>query len=103
MPLVLCLLAALAFSVGGIFMKVAGGPHLSGPTAGFLTLFAVGATLQAMALRDEELGPTYLLVLGLEASLALLFGTLLFAEPVTATKLGAALLIVGGIALLRIG
>jgi small multidrug resistance pump/quaternary ammonium compound-resistance protein SugE len=102
MPLTLCLLSALAFTVGGIFMKAADGPRASFWTVGFLTLFGVGAALQAQALRGAALGPTYLVVLGLEAALALAFGTLFFAEPVTVNKLAAVLLIVSGIALLRI-
>jgi multidrug transporter EmrE-like cation transporter len=101
MPLTLCLLAALAFTAGGIVMKVADGVRLSFATASFLALFAAGAALQATALRGADLGPTYVVVLGLEAALALVFGTLFYAEPVTVPKLAAVLLIVAGIALLR--
>ncbi len=102
MALTLCLLAALAFTVGGVLMKAAGGLRPSSATVAFLTLFAVGAALQAQALRGAPLGATYVVVLGLEAALALAFGTLFFGEPVTVHKLAAVLLIVGGIALLRI-
>lgn len=83
-------------------MKAADGLRASSATVAFLTLFAVGAALQAQALRGAPLGTTYVVVLGLEAALALAFGTLLFAEPMTVHKLAAVLLIVGGIALLRI-
>jgi multidrug transporter EmrE-like cation transporter len=52
-------------------------------------------------MRGTELGATYLIVLGLEAALAVAFGALLFAEPMTLSKAAAVLLIVGGIAILR--
>ena len=45
---------------------------------------------------------TYVIVLGLEAVLAVSFGALLFAEPLTTSKVTAVLLIVGGIAMLRL-
>ena len=102
MPLVLCVLAALAFTIGGIFMKFADGLRHGAAAAAFVLLFAAGAALLSEAMRDAELGTTYIIVLGLEASLALLFGATLFAEPVTTVRLGAVLLIVSGIALLRL-
>ena len=46
-------------------------------------------------------GATYVIVLGLEAVLAVSFGALLFAEPLTTSKATAVLLVVGGIAILR--
>lgn len=101
MQIVLATLAALSFTVGGIFMKRADGLHDAFATGLFLLLFAVGAAMQSHAMRGAELGGTYVLVLGLEAALALAFGAVLFAEPLTAPKIGAVLLIVGGIALLR--
>ena len=101
MQLVLASLAALFFTVGGIFMKRADGLHNGSATAVFLMLFAAGAAIQSLAMRGAELGATYIVVLGLEAALALVFGTLLFGEPITLPKVGAVLLIVGGIAVLR--
>jgi len=102
MHLVLAALAALCFTVGGIFMKQADGLRHGSPTALFLLLFAAGAAVQSQAMRGAELGTTYVVVLGLEAALALAFGTFLFAEPTTLPKIGAILLILGGIALLRV-
>jgi multidrug transporter EmrE-like cation transporter len=101
MQLVLASLAALFFTVGGIFMKRADGLHDRPATALFLLLFGVGAVIQSLAMRGAELGATYIVVLGLEAALALAFGTLLFGEPITLPKVGGVLLIFGGIALLR--
>jgi multidrug transporter EmrE-like cation transporter len=101
MQLALASLAALLFTVGGIFMKHADGMRHASATALFLLLFALGAAVQSQAMRGAELGATYIVVLGLEAALALAFGTFLFAEPLSLSKIGAVLLIVIGIALLR--
>jgi multidrug transporter EmrE-like cation transporter len=101
MQLVLSSVAALSFTVGGIFMKHANGLQNHPAAALFLLFFMVGAAMQSHAMRGAELGTTYLLVLGLEAAFALAFGTFLFAEPLTIVKLTAVVLIVTGIALLR--
>jgi quaternary ammonium compound-resistance protein SugE len=101
MPLALAALAAFAFTLGGVLMKYADGLNRPLPAVGFLVLFGAGAVAQSLALRDVELGTTYILVLGLEAALAFGFGIVLFGESVTATKAAAVLLILTGIALLR--
>lgn len=101
MTFALPVLAALAFTCGGVFMKHADGLRHAWPIVGFVTLFGVGAALQSQAMRGAELGATYILVLGLEALLAFGLGVSLFGEPVTVPKLSAVVLIVAGIALLR--
>ena len=101
MQLVLAGVAALFFTVGVVFMKRADGHRNASATAVFLVLFAVGAAVQSHAMRGAELGPTYVVVLGLEAALAVALGAILFAEPLTLAKAAAVLLIVGGIAILR--
>jgi multidrug transporter EmrE-like cation transporter len=101
MHLTLASLAALLFTVGGIFMKRADGLQHAAPVMTFMLLFAAGAALQSQAMRGSELGATYIIVLGLEAVLAVTLGVVLFAEPLTLRKVGAVVLIVGGIALLR--
>ena len=102
MQLILASLAALAFTVGGIFMKYAEGLRNVSASMLFLAMFGFGAVLQSLAMRGTELGSTYIMVLGLEAALAFGFGSFIFGEPVTARKIAAILLIVSGIALLRI-
>jgi quaternary ammonium compound-resistance protein SugE len=101
MQLMLAVLAAFAFTIGGIFMKYADGLRNVWPCVVFLLMFGFGAVLQSQAMRGAELGPIYILVLGLEAALAFGFGSLIFGEAVTLTKVAAVLLIVSGIALLR--
>ena len=62
-----------------------------------LALFAIGAALTALAIHVRgELGPAYLIVLGLEAVLAFVFGATLFGEhPNLGRILGLALLVSG--------
>ena len=102
MHLVLGSVAALSFTVGGIFMKRADGLQNVTAAALFLLLFVIGAAMLSYAMRGAEMGATYIVVLGLEATLAFGFGAYLFAEPVTLPKIGAVALIVAGIALLRL-
>jgi multidrug transporter EmrE-like cation transporter len=63
--------------------------------------FAVGAALQTLAMRDQEMTTTYVVVLGLEAVAAYLIGALLLDEITTDAKLGGIALVVVGIMLLK--
>lgn len=94
-------LAAVSFAVGGIFMKLSEGITRLPATVAMLLLFVLGAGLQALAMTRRDLGVIYILVLGAEAVLAFGFGAFIFDEAVTARRLLAVALIVGGIALLR--
>jgi multidrug transporter EmrE-like cation transporter len=89
--------AALAFTIGGIFMKLSQGLSQPMPTLAMLGLFAIGAALLTLSIDARgELGPAYLVVLGLEAVLAFAFGAMLFGEQANGARvLGLALLVVG--------
>jgi len=89
--------AAFTFTVGGVFMKWSQGLTQPLPTLAMLVLFVIGAALLTLSIDVRgQLGPAYLIVLGLEAVLALAFGALLFGENASAPRLlGLALLIVG--------
>jgi multidrug transporter EmrE-like cation transporter len=63
-------LAAIMYVSGGAFMKYSQGLTRALPTVGLTVLFSAGALIQARAMRHEELGTSYILVLGLEALLA---------------------------------
>lgn len=97
----LLLLASLAYSVGGIFMKTSQGLTRLGPSAAVFALFVIGAGLQSVAMRKSELGTAYVFVLGLEAILAFSFGLCLFGEAFTTSKLTGVALIIVGISLLH--
>src|SRR5262249_20941554 len=99
----LALLAALLFSVGGYFTKLSAGLTARGPTAAMFALFVLGAGAQALAMRDETMAVTYVIVLGLEAVMAYLLSTLVLHEASSAIRVGGIVLVVAGIVLLRSG
>ena len=93
--------AALFFTVGGIFMKLSEGLTKFWPTLIVFALFAIGAALQTLAMKREDLAVTYLWVVGLESILAFAFGVLLFSESCTPARIAGVALIAGGIISLR--
>ena len=93
--------AALAYAAGGVMMKRSDGFRNAMPSALVFVCFALGATVQTFALKRQELGSGYVIVLGLEAIAALALGARLYREPVDATKLAAVALVIAGIVLLR--
>jgi multidrug transporter EmrE-like cation transporter len=95
------ILAALFFTVGGVFMKLSDGLTKFWPTLIVFALFVIGAALQTLAMKREDLAVTYLLVVGLESILAFLFGVLVFSESCTPVRIAGVLLITGGIVSLR--
>jgi multidrug transporter EmrE-like cation transporter len=101
MYFIVVLLAAISFTIGGIYMKFSQGLTELIPTLLVYFFFILGASLQALAMRDTSLGMTYVIVLGCEAVLALLFGVLLFKENYSLFKLLGVSLIVTGITFLR--
>lgn len=101
MPLLLPSLAALAYALGGLFMKQSDGVTRVAPTLAFLGLFVSGAVLQALGMRHAEMGLSYVFVLGLEAIAAVVLSAWVLNEQYTASRLFAIALIVVGIAWLR--
>jgi multidrug transporter EmrE-like cation transporter len=95
------ILAALFFTVGGIFMKLSEGLTKFWPTMIVFALFVTGAALQTLAMKREDLAVTYLMVVGLEAILAFLFGVLVFSEACSLARIAGVLLITFGIISLR--
>lgn len=95
--------AALSFAIGGIFMQLSDG--LSNPIPSLLVylMFAIGASIQTLAMRQSTMGVTYIIVLGLEAVLAILFGILFFKEGYSFLKLMGVVLVTAGFILLRSG
>lgn len=93
--------AALAFSCGGYFMKTSHGLTVLGPSLAVFGLFALGATLQTLAMRGSSMSITYIIVLGLEAITAFALGTLVMGESYSWLKLAGALVVLLGVMLLR--
>lgn len=101
MNVVLFVLAAVAFTVGGVCMKYSDGLTRLTPTILVAILFLAGAGCQGLAMRREEMSVAYIFVLGLESILAFAFGAYFFGEAVTPLRVSAVALITLGIVLLH--
>lgn len=95
-------LAAALYVVGGVFMKYSAGLTRWLPALALVVVFGAGALIQAWAMKQEALGSSYVVVLGLEALLAVIAGYFLFAEQMTPKTISGVVLVVLGIILLRI-
>jgi multidrug transporter EmrE-like cation transporter len=65
----------LRYTVGGVFMRKAEGFAHALPTVMVFPCFGTGAALQTLAMKRSEVSINYILVLGLEAALALPAGS----------------------------
>jgi small multidrug resistance pump/quaternary ammonium compound-resistance protein SugE len=101
MDTVLLALASAAFATGGVCMKLSDGLTRLWPTTGVFALFCAGAALQTVAMRRADLSVAYILVLGGEAVLTLVFSTLVLGERCSPARIAAAGLIVAGMVWLR--
>ena len=101
MDILLLTLAALAFSAGGLFMKLSAGVTRPAPTVAFIVLFIGGAVVQALAMRRSDLGVSYVFVLGLEAIATVLLSVWMLNETYSPQRIAAITLVVIGIAWLR--
>ena len=96
--------AALAFTVGGIFMKPSQGLTKPWPTVAVLCLFTIGALLLTLSVAARgELGAAYLFVLGLETVLAFGFGMMIFGERANAGRIIGLVLLIAGMVLIERG
>jgi multidrug transporter EmrE-like cation transporter len=93
--------AAAAFTFGGVLMKWSDGMTRGWYTAAFLLCFAAGAVAQAAAMRGQEMGTVYLVVVGLECVFAFALGAVVFGEPINLSRVVAAALVTSGVVLLR--
>lgn len=100
-PLLLNLLAAFAYAGGAVFMKASDGLRRALPAALIYVCFCGGATMQAVALRRQEIGVSNTIVLGVEAIGAVALGMIIYREAMTPSKLVAVGLVGAGVYLLR--
>lgn len=101
MNTLLLISAAVSYSAGGYFMKLAEGLTKGLPTVLVLALFCLGALLQTIAMRHSEMSISYIVVLGLEAITALVLGMFLLGETISPAKFIGIVLVVLGIVVLR--
>ncbi len=93
--------AAACFTGGGLLMKPAAGLSRLVPSVGVFVLFVIGAALLAVAVhRDGEVGPTYLVVVGIETMLAFVLGVALFHEQLNPIRVVSVMLVMSGTLLL---
>ncbi|MCU0866242.1 MAG: SMR family transporter [Planctomycetes bacterium] len=93
--------AAFGYAFGALCMKAADGFQRPIASVGVFVCFGAAAALQTLAMKHQDVGVGYTLVLGLEATVAALLGVLVFREPVTAARLGGIALVVLGVWCLR--
>lgn len=97
----LSLLAACLYALGVVFMKSSDGLRVLAPSLCVYGCFGLGATFQALALKQQEVGAGNTVVLGVEAIASLVLGVVIFKEGVTPAKLIAVALVASGVHLLR--
>jgi len=81
-------------------MKYSDGLTKAAPSVLLFVLFALGAALQALAMKNAEMAVSYIFVLGLESVLAFIFGVAVFHESAGLVKVIAVALVTSGIMLL---
>ena len=101
MAFLMLVLASLAYAIGGLFMKQSEGVSRLLPSLAFLALFASGATLQAIGMKQADMGTSYVFVLGVEAIAAVLLSTVVLHESYSPSRLAAVALVIIGIVWLR--
>jgi multidrug transporter EmrE-like cation transporter len=94
-------LAAIAYAIGGVCMKLSAGFARPLPSLMLFVLFAIGATLQTWGMRRADLGVAYIMVLGLEAIVALVLSIVFLGESSSVSRIAAVALVIVGIIWLR--
>ena len=82
-------------------MKLSDGFSKPGPSVLIFLFFMAGAAMQTFAMRNSQLSVTYIVVLGVEAAMAFVFGMMFFKEVHSLPKILGTSLVLVGIVLLR--
>jgi small multidrug resistance pump len=94
--------AALLYVMGGLAMKSSRSLTALLPTLAIYIAFVAGATLQTIGMTGARMGNTYVVVLGLEAILAIACAAVFLKEAVSAPQLFGAALVLVGVAILEL-
>jgi small multidrug resistance pump len=92
---------ATLYTAGGILMKLSQGLTQLWPSLLLFVSVCLGAFIQALVVRHMQLGVTYMVILGLEATLALAGSVFIFREGLSQLKLLGVVLVLGGIGCLQ--
>jgi multidrug transporter EmrE-like cation transporter len=95
--------ASAAFAAGGAFMKAAGGFTRLWPSAAVIASFVVGAFFLTRAVQRSGLASAYTVGLGIEAIMVVTVGVGLLGERPSPTKVIGIVLILLGVAGVRLG
>jgi small multidrug resistance pump len=95
--------AAVLYVIGGMAMKSSRSLTVLHPSLLVYLAFFGGATLQTLGMSGARMGVTYVVVLGLEAVLALAGAAAYLGERVTVSQIAGAALVVAGIMVLELG
>lgn len=101
MYLLLAIVAALSYTIGGVFMKLSEGFSHLVPSLFVYLLFLIGASLQTYITNHSHLGITYVLVIGLETICATLLSVFVFKEQYSVLSMIGIFLVAMGAAFLR--
>jgi len=82
-------------------MKESAGLSKLAPGLMVFVCFITGSALQTVSMRNAGMSSNYIIVLGLEAALALALGIAMFGESLSPSKAVGVLLVALGVALLR--
>lgn len=96
------IVAGLLEVVWAYLMKQSNGFTRLWPSVGTLTFMGASFALLALAMRTLPLGTAYMVWTGVGAVGAFLVGLFLLGEPVSPLRILAALLIAGGLVLMRV-
>ncbi len=94
-------LSSVLFSVGGLLMSASQSFTRTVPSIGVVACFAVGSALLAIAVGQGGLGSTYVMGLGIEATITITVGLLVLGERMSIQQGAGVVLIVIGLALVR--
>jgi len=97
------LTASGAFGLGGAFMKSSSGFERTLPSIAALLCFLIGAVLLTMAVRAEGLSTAYTIGLGIEAVISVFIGRWLYHETLAVPQMLGVVMILGGVAAVRVG
>ena len=102
MPWLLLVIAGLFEIIWAIGMKYSAGWTKLWPSIGTLVAMIISFALLSMAMKHLPVGTAYAVWTGIGAAGAAILGIVLFAEPLTAARVGCILLIVTGIVGLKL-
>lgn len=102
-PFVLLALSVISETAGDVCMKASNGFQRKLPVVGVIIFYTVAFALLAQVFIAVPIGIAYAIWTGAAIALSALVGHLIWKEGFNAKKVAGLVLIIGGVALLRLG